>query len=267
MFKQRLYTTLVLVPLVLLAIYLAYSWILVGVLLVIVLIGGWEWTQLIPLHDYTKKILFIALLLPAIWLSTLWLTYWLFAGIVIWGLILLAVITFPDSQKIWGFPIIVGGSCFLLLPLFASALAAIYQYPAGRDLMIYLLFLVWAADIGAYLTGKRMGKHKLIPEVSPGKTIEGVTGGFALAMAVAAAGHWYFAPQCAVYWYILSGAVALISILGDLFISILKRRCKLKDTGHIFPGHGGVLDRLDSMIAASPFFYSGLLLMPQGVVS
>ena len=134
-------------------------------------------------------------------------------------------------------------------------LVAIYQQAQGKQLVVYLLFLVWAADTGAYLAGKRWGRHKLIPAVSPGKTIEGTLGGMLLALLVAYLGTYYFNPHSAVIWYAIAGGIALISIVGDLFISMLKRRSKLKDTGSIFPGHGGVLDRIDSLIAAMPLFY------------
>lgn len=267
MFKQRLYTALILIPFVLLAIFYAYSWMLAGILLLFVLLGAWEWAQLVPIKYTLNKILFVLCLIPAVIASITWPTFWLLAGILVWGLILLAVLTFPGSQKNWGFPVIIGSSCLLLLPLLASTTTAIYQQVMGRDLIVYLLFLIWAADVGAYLAGKRWGRHKLIPKVSPGKSIEGLAGGFLMAMIVAVAGHYYFKPQMAAYWYVLCGGVALVSVLGDLFISMLKRRCQLKDTGHIFPGHGGVLDRLDSLMAASPFFYLGLMLWPQLIFS
>ena len=258
MFKQRLLTSLVLVPLVLLAIYYANIWLLGSVVLLLVAAGGWEWSYLIPIHRLWNKIIFILALLLMVCLSVHWLNYWLVSGLVIWGLILLAVLTFPTSQSFWGYRILVGGACLFLLPLFVSTIAALYQHKQGKDLIVYLLCLVWAADIGAYLAGNWCGHTKLIPQVSPGKTVEGALGGFLLTMLVALIGFFYFSPQFVARWYAVSSCTALISMLGDLFISMLKRRSKLKDTGHVFPGHGGVLDRLDSLIAATPLFYYGL---------
>ncbi|ETO92519.1 phosphatidate cytidylyltransferase [Legionella oakridgensis] len=265
MFKQRLLTALVLVPLVLIAIYFASPWVLVLIILLAVMAGGWEWLLLMPVSRLLPKCIFILALVLMTWLSMYWLDYWLFAGLVVWILILLAVLTFPASQVFWGFPAVVGGACLLLLPLFASSLVAVFQFPQGKDLVVYLFCLIWAADIGAYLSGKSLGRIKLIPQVSPGKTIEGSVGGVLLAMLVAFIAYFYFRPSSVVSWFGIALGTVFISVLGDLFISILKRRCKLKDTGHIFPGHGGVLDRLDSLIAALPLFYCGMRFMPPGL--
>jgi len=141
----------------------------------------------------------------------------------------------------------------------------LHQRSHGSDLIVYLLCLVWAADIGAYLAGKCWGRHKLIPRVSPGKTVEGMMGGFLLTMLVAFVAYWYFRPVYSFLWFVIAAGIMLISLLGDLFISMLKRRRNLKDTGQIFPGHGGVLDRLDSLIAALPLFYLGLHFMLPGL--
>ena len=255
MFRQRLLTSLVLIPLVLLAIYYANLWFLGTVVGLLVVAGGWEWLQLIPIHRLVNKILYIMVLIWLLGLSFQWLNPCLVYGLLFWVLITLAVMTFPTSQAIWGYRLIVGGSGLFLLPLFASALGGIYQHEQGPHWIVYLLCLVWATDIGAYLAGKRFGRHKLIPLVSPGKTLEGATGGFILAMLVAQIGSFYFKPEAHLIWYLMALAVVLISMVGDLVISMLKRRSQLKDTGAIFPGHGGVLDRLDSLIAAAPLFY------------
>jgi len=265
MFKQRLLTTLVLVPLVLLAIYYGNKWLLGSVVLLLIIIAGWEWLQLIPVSRVANKLIFILALLVATWASVYWLNYWLAAGLVIWGGILVAVLTYPGSQKYWGNPVIVGAAGLLLLPLLGSCLAALHQRSHGSDLIVYLLCLVWAADIGAYLAGKCWGRHKLIPRVSPGKTVEGMMGGFLLTMLVAFVAYWYFRPVYSFLWFVIAAGIMLISLLGDLFISMLKRRRNLKDTGQIFPGHGGVLDRLDSLIAALPLFYLGLHFMLPGL--
>lgn len=282
MFKQRLLTTLALVPLVLMAIYYASPSVLIGLMGVLIALLSWEWLSLIPMHSTVLqggrslaslgttyrvlgttyrvlgmmyKVLFVCLTLGLIWPAIYWLELWLKADLLFWGLILLAVATFPKSQTIWGFPVAVSFACLFLLPLLASASRALYYQPHGQDLIVYLLCLVWAADIGAYLAGKQWGRHKLIPAVSPGKTLEGVLGGLALVLFVSGVGYFYFKPKYGFIWIITAIMIALISILGDLFISMLKRRVNVKDTGYIIPGHGGVLDRLDSLIAALPWFY------------
>ncbi len=255
MFKQRLLTALVLVPLVLMAIYYASTGVLMGLVVLLIGLMGWEWLQLIPIRRPMHRTVFMAVLLLLIAPAVYWRQAWLLVDLVCWGGILLAVLTFPASQKTWGKRTIVGGVCLLMLPFVASAFSALYQQKQGQDLILYLLCLIWAADIGAYLVGKQWGRTKLIPAVSPGKTIEGTLGGCALVLMVATAGMVYFKPPSIIWWFVVAISTALISMLGDLFISMLKRRCQLKDTGRIFPGHGGVLDRLDSLIAALPLFY------------
>ena len=261
MFRQRLLTALVLIPLVLMAIYFANIWVLGAVVLFLVAVGGWEWTQLVPIYALRNKLIFLFFLWAALILCFYWFYDWLVIGLVLWGLILLAVVTFPASQRVWGRCVLVGSACLILLPLFATSMAAVYQYPQGRHLIVYLLCLVWATDTGAYLIGKRWGATKLIPQVSPGKTIEGALSGFLLAMVVASIGYYFLRPSSLIIWFCIAIGTALISMLGDLFISMLKRRSKIKDTGQIFPGHGGMLDRIDSLIAALPLFYCGLLFL------
>ncbi len=258
MFRQRLLTVLVLIPLVLLAIYYTNVWLLGAVVSVLVVIGGWEWLQLIPINALINKLVFMMALLLFVGLCIYRLDDWLLSGLLLWGFILIAVLTFPASESYWGYRTLVGGACLLLLPLSVSTFVSIYQHPQGKDLIVYLLCIVWATDIGAYLAGKLWGRHKLIPTVSPGKSVEGAMGGFVLAFVVAVVGYFYFNIQAALIWFLVAVSTILISMLGDLFISMLKRRSKIKDTGNIFPGHGGVLDRIDSLIAALPIFYYGL---------
>ncbi len=134
------------------------------------------------------------------------------------------------------------------------------QFEPGEWILLYLLTLVWVADIGAYFSGRRFGKNKLAPTISPGKTREGVAGGLIANLS------WM-----SLVFYLVDGwgidlpmfiaigcATVVISVVGDLSISILKREAGVKDSGKLLPGHGGVLDRIDSVIAASPIFVSGL---------
>lgn len=265
MFMQRLITSLILVPLVLLIIFYGNPWILGGIVLLITFVAGTECWQLIPTEQWPMKIGFLLLLLMGLWACGYLFPYWQTVGLVAWVFVCFAILTFPNSQNYWGHPFIVASVCLLLLPLFVQSLIHVYFLPQGKALLVYLLFLIWAADIGAYLIGKGLGKHKLIPQVSPGKSWEGVTGGFILAMAVATVGYIYFTPYSITLWFSIAAFTVIISIFGDLFISILKRRCHLKDTGAIIPGHGGVLDRLDSLIAALPVFYFGLTYIPLGI--
>lgn len=255
MFKQRLITTLVLIPLVFLALYFGNIWVLSAVVLLLFSALGWEWLSLIVIENLTYRILFMLVLLICFILSVHFLDTYLIVNFIVWGGIIAAVATYPKSEKYFGNVYVVGAACLFILPTFLSSLYAFLQDKYSEDALVYLLLLVWASDIGAYLVGKRWGKHKLIPSVSPGKTIEGTIGGFGLALLVAVLGYFYFEPIATIAWFSLAIFIVSIAIFGDLFISMLKRRCNLKDTGTLLPGHGGVLDRLDSLIAALPFFY------------
>lgn len=265
MFKQRLLTALALVPLVLFAIYYANLWIFTGLVLVLLLGCALEWLPLIPVTRYWLKLSFILAILVGTWLLQFNYLSWLIVGMFFWLAIFFAVLGFPKSQRYWGYPELVFTAGVLVLSLFAQSLLWLHAQAQGKNLIVYLLFLVWAADIGAYLAGKQWGKHKLIPLVSPGKTIEGALGGLILSILIAIGGYFYFQPAFPLRWFLIAIIAILVSMLGDLFISMLKRRSKLKDTGHLLPGHGGVLDRLDSLVAALPLFNCGLAFLAPGL--
>ena len=129
----------------------------------------------------------------------------------------------------------------------------------GPGVVLVAVMVVWAADVFAYLAGNLAGRHKLAPEISPGKTIEGVVGGLAGALATAWAGAWVLvplAPGQMLPWLLAAAAAALASVIGDLSVSRLKRQAGVKDSGRLLPGHGGLLDRLDGLVAAMPVFGS-----------
>jgi len=131
--------------------------------------------------------------------------------------------------------------------------------------LLYLLSLVWVADIGAYFIGKRFGRHKLAPSISPGKTREGLLGGLVssllwMIVVYQASAGW----GIALLPFLLIGVLtALASVFGDLFESVLKREAGVKDSSKLLPGHGGVLDRIDGVLAATPVFLSGILIAGQ----
>lgn len=256
MFKQRLITALILIPIVLGMIYFANKWILSIAILLLFVSIGWEWLSLIVIKGLTNKILAMLMLLVIFLVSLQFLeVYILPVNFLVWGLIILAILTYPKTKNYWDNSYIVGVLSTFVLITFLSSLYVFLLEDGSSDDLVYLLMLVWAMDIGAYLVGKKWGKHKLIPNVSPGKTIEGTFGGLFFVMLVAFGGFYYFDEQSILSWFLTALFIAFIAVFGDLFISMLKRRCNVKDTGQILPGHGGVLDRLDSLIAVLPFYY------------
>ena len=131
------------------------------------------------------------------------------------------------------------------------------QFPnLSTHLLGYFFLVVFASDTGAYFTGRAIGKHKLAPAISPGKTIEGLIGGILSAASVAALATWWFFPELPYQWSIpLAIVLALVGVLGDLAESAIKRGSKTKDAASILPGHGGFLDRLDSLLFGAPILY------------
>ena len=136
-----------------------------------------------------------------------------------------------------------------------STVVSTRALPAGEFLVLFLAVVTWASDAGAYYAGTLWGKHPLLPSVSPKKTVEGVLGGLALAISVAVLAQW-FASQLSLWDSLILGVLLTgAGLLGDLFESAIKRRTGVKDSGGILPGHGGMLDRLDSLLFTAPTFY------------
>ncbi|EEY98759.1 phosphatidate cytidylyltransferase [Vibrio sp. RC586] len=272
--KQRIITALILAPLVILGIlYLPFAGFMLA-LAVVTLLGFWEWTQFV---DQPSRVwamvpalvvggLSVALIdfeLPAI--GNLDTTHLIVLGIgSSWWLVSSALaITYPRSRPLWEHSSSVRHlfGLLTLLPFFWSVLflrANSYLSDPfyGAKLVLFVCFLVWAADSGAYFLGKSLGKHKMAPAVSPNKTIEGLIGGIATAMLV---GYWVaewfglqFSSMIAMLLIIL--VTVVISVLGDLVESMFKRVSGIKDSSNIIPGHGGILDRIDSLTAAFPVF-------------
>jgi phosphatidate cytidylyltransferase len=178
---------------------------------------------------------------------------------------LLWVKGYPDSAVLWR--TVLMRSVMGLLILVPGWMSAVYllSFPPGRWLMVIMVIVVATADIGAYFTGRRFGRHKLAVLVSPAKTWEGFWGGVAACIILSVV-LWYFLPERAAHLGIASVVAvvvttALASVVGDLTVSMVKRESGVKDSGSLLPGHGGVLDRLDSLCGAAPVFALGLLLV------
>jgi len=141
---------------------------------------------------------------------------------------------------------------YVLIP---ACFSIVYLQGISPKWALYPLVLVWAADIGAYILGKWLGRHKCAPKVSPGKTWEGIIGGFLAGFLVASLGFYYLNIKLPfTFWMGFNAIIIFFSIVGDLFESLFKRVHQLKDSGRLLPGHGGILDRIDSLTAALPIF-------------
>jgi phosphatidate cytidylyltransferase len=150
--------------------------------------------------------------------------------------------------------IAVFGVLYVGVPL--STVVSTRTLPAGEFLILFLAVVTWASDTGAYYVGTLWGKHPLMPSISPKKTMEGVLGGLVLAVAAALLAHWWFASQLSWSDAVMLGVLLTITgLIGDLFESVIKRRTGVKDSGGILPGHGGMLDRIDSLLFTAPTFY------------
>jgi phosphatidate cytidylyltransferase len=228
------------------------------------LAGAWEWAGFARLRT-GARLLYTAVFAAA--MVAAWLEadagvarLVLGAALAWWLLALGAVATFPRR---FGLKLVAALGIVVLLPswLFLARIHA--GVPHGAGLVMALLAIVWAADIGAYFAGRWLGHTKLAPAVSPGKTWEGVTGGLLFAGLVAGCAAWLLGLKVPSF-VVLGAATALVSVLGDLTQSMFKRNVGLKDSGRLLPGHGGVLDRIDSLTAAAPVYAAGLLMLGIG---
>jgi phosphatidate cytidylyltransferase len=181
-----------------------------------------------------------------------------------WLVVLVRASRFNADQPFSGLSLIqLFEGIVVLIPAW-MALVLIHRLPQdGPRMLAFLLILIWSADIGAYFSGRRWGRIKLAPRVSPGKTREGVYGAMVGAVICGLVLAWWQHWGLLGYLYavILCLITSLVSILGDLFVSMLKRLRGVKDSGTLLPGHGGLLDRIDSLTAASPLFLFGLILL------
>ncbi len=255
--RSRILTALVLVPLVLAAVLGLPGQTISLLLIAVICYGAWEWSNFMSVGT-VPRLVFVVLVAGLI--GTLhflagpglrfpWMLEIAVAG---WALTLLWVYRYPTPMP--AVLAVLVGAIALVVAWAALSLLAI----AGWQWLLFLLVLVWAADVGAYFAGRRFGVRKLAPQVSPGKTWAGVFGGLALSMAVAGLAAWWFAmPGFA--FMLLCLVTVLLSVLGDLMVSMFKRARGIKDSGRLLPGHGGVLDRIDSLLSASPAMALGLI--------
>ena len=268
MLMQRLATALVLLPLLIAAIAYLPPPMLYAVFCVAGLVAGWEWAGLMrsPAPSRAMRAGFVAsaaLLMGSAWFLRDY-ALWICVAAALWWLYAIALVRgYPGNfeRARPGLPAMWLVGLLLLVPTML-ALWMLHAMPDGPWRVFYLFFLIFAADTGAYLAGRNFGRRKLAPSVSPGKTVEGMVGGLLLCAAWAAcAGPLVFrleTPMQIALLALLSLIVAGFSVLGDLVESLFKRAAGAKDSGTILPGHGGMLDRVDSILAGAPMMALGL---------
>jgi len=267
MLKQRIITALLLgLPVIAVLLWLPPP-ITVVLFALIVLLAGWEWSALAQLRHATTRAAYLVLLALGIILSWRYLRaaeplHWLLQGALAWWCIALLWILLRPLSVPRGAAMIAG--LLVLVPAWLTLALLHLHLPAGPQWVLFLFLLVVSADIGGFLFGRKFGHTKLALRVSPGKTWEGVGGGLVLSMLIALCGAYWFSMPV-LRFMLLCLLTVCISIVGDLTESLFKRHAGLKDSGSLLPGHGGVMDRIDSITAAAPVFLSGLIYL--GVVA
>lgn len=229
-------------------------------------LGAWEWSGFIKGITKLKRsaytvILFIPLVIIALgYLPASALVWILLAGGLFWFFSFVQIVRYPQA---FSASLIVLSGVLVIIPSY-SAFDYLLRSEQGLFYVLLLLLMIWAADIGAYFAGKSVGKNKLAPKVSPGKTREGAVGGLLLSLLIAVLGSRYLLDftwtQSFKHFLPMGIAIVFSSIVGDLTVSMFKRNAEVKDSGMFLPGHGGVMDRVDSLCAGVVFFALWLIL-------
>ncbi|MGZ8257806.1 MAG: phosphatidate cytidylyltransferase [Methylotenera sp.] len=252
MLKTRIITSIALVAVFLAALFSASNTIWALITLAATLIGVWEWSNLIHLNKMQMRL--NVLIGLSIGLTLTFASKTLLAPYhdqIIFSLLGLAAVFWIAMAPIWlisrkKIDHVLGMAALGLLLLLANWVALIGLHDISPWLLLGVLATIWIADSAAYFAGKRFGRHKLAPEISPGKTWEGVAGAL---MAVSLYGCLLCYYLHYSLWLIVGlWLIVLLSIMGDLFESLLKRQAGVKDSSQLLPGHGGVLDRIDGLI-------------------
>ena len=264
MLKTRILTALILAPIAIIGIFflppLGFA-VFTGVA---ISLGAWEWANMAGYTTNATRIGYaalVAVILAVVYqmptLNVLWL------GVVWWVLALLMVRAYPDGTSVWGgSPARAAMGLLVLVPAWVglnhlrNGTLLFGEVDNGLVAILYVFLVVWVADIGAYFAGRAFGRAKLAPRVSPGKSWAGVWGGLAaVALLALAAGLLAGAGGLDTLILLLASMlVAGISVVGDLLESMLKRFRGIKDSSQLLPGHGGIMDRIDSLTAAIPVF-------------
>jgi phosphatidate cytidylyltransferase len=274
MLKQRILTALLLVSLLLGMLFALPAAGVALVFGVVIALGAWEWGGLAGLSSsarvfYAAVVLSLGAVAIAVLLTRAelgWSRWLLGAAALFWLWALLAAIGYRGAARGWlaaRAGKLVNG-LFVLIPAWFAAVYLLLVDGRRPALLLYALLVVWVADTFAYFAGHKWGRHKLAPDISPGKSVEGVAGGFAGSLILAVPAGllvWHWQGWALLAWLMLAAVTMLVSVLGDLTESLHKRLAGVKDSGSILPGHGGVLDRIDALTSALPVFALGWFYM------
>jgi phosphatidate cytidylyltransferase len=265
MLKARVLTAFMLLPLALLIFFVLPEDVFAISVGLIVLVGAWEWIRLSGLVNrplyWVLLVLFAGILVWSYLLPQVYVPMLLGIGCIFWIGAAVMVIMYPKSrEQVGGQHMKLGFGLLVLIPAYIGLLY-LRRHEAHLLLIALLATIIWAADVGAYFVGRQFGTAKLAPNVSPGKSWTGLFGGMVVALSVGMVGVSIGEPSghlfSPVAWLVLIGIVVttvLFSVLGDLFESLIKREQGVKDSSSLLPGHGGVMDRIDSLTAATPIF-------------
>jgi len=253
MLKQRILTAIIALVALSVVVFVVPAPVARSVIAVLLLVGAWEWGGLIRDGGMAERVGFTTVVAAAMIAM-----YFLLPNPEMLDLVLKAAMIWWSLALLWMFfyptpipaPLVWICGVLVLIPAWA---ALDYLYRRDAQLLLFALLIVWVADIGAYFVGKGFGRVKLAPKISPGKSWEGVLGGLTAVLLLAAIGNRFLGTEISVL-VPLCLAVSMLSIVGDLTVSMFKRNAGVKDSGSLFPGHGGVLDRIDSVSAAAPLF-------------
>ncbi|WP_447586199.1 phosphatidate cytidylyltransferase [Pseudoxanthomonas mexicana] len=273
--RTRVIAALVMAPFAIGAILLLPTSWLVMLAALVFLVGLWEWFKLAEIDDTLQRTVLLTanllLMVLLVWASRgstdlvpLRLMALVGAGWWLLALLWLRFFHFASDHETWARVFKLAAGTLAVVPAWCALGLIHSSQPNGHIWLFVALAIVWAADSGAYFAGRHFGGRwfagrKLAPRISPNKTLEGLLGGLAAGMLVAAAGALLAGAGMAQLPGVLLVAVftVLFSVVGDLFESLLKRHVGAKDSGDVIPGHGGVLDRIDGVLAALPIFVLG----------
>jgi phosphatidate cytidylyltransferase len=272
MLSHRVITAAILIPLLVTALFVLASWQLALVLGALIAVAAWEWGVLSGLRSAGPRLAYAGGLVAAGGvpvITSIGVVPAMLAALAWWLWSVYELTRFAGSADTRARSLLhnLVAGVVVLVPAWFALVQLHADDPRSPAGLLYLLVLVWTADTAAYFTGRSIGRTPLSPRISPNKTVEGLAGGLAGCVGVALAAGWWiwgFRGDDLLAWVLLAAVVGLFSVLGDLYESLMKRAAGVKDSGHWLPGHGGILDRCDSLTAAAPVFLLGWWLFVHG---